>query len=43
MCQNIEEVCDFIDEQVKIKDLFNVEASITLFKAKLIVQSDGIM
>ena len=42
MCQHIEEVCDLIDEQVKIKDLFNVEASITLFKSKLIVQSDDV-
>ena len=42
MFKHIDKGCDLIDKQVKIKDLFNVEASITLFKAKIIVQSDDV-
>ena len=43
MFEHIDEICDLIDNHVKIKDLFNVEASITLTRAKLVIaQSDDV-
>ena len=43
MFEHIDEVCDLIDDQVKIKDLFNGQVDTTLTRAKrIIVQSDDV-
>ena len=43
MFDHIDEVCDLIDNQVKIKDLFNGPVDTTLTRAKrIIVQSDDV-
>jgi hypothetical protein len=43
MLEHIDEVCDRIDGQVKIKDLFNGQVDTTLTRAKrIIVQSDDV-
>ena len=43
MFEHIDEVCDLIDDQVTIKDLFNGQVDTTLTRAKrIIVQSDDV-